>query len=69
MFKMNFKNCNIHTQMLIICCCMTDDFFSCTFLLFSYTMSIMNTNYFMTRKEKKQNKTGKRTMEKGCERK
>ena len=30
----------------------------------------MNTNYFMTRKEKKKKqKTGKLTMEKGCERK
>ena len=29
----------------------------------------MNTNYFMTRKEKKKQKTGKLTMEKGCERK
>ena len=36
---------------------MIDDFFlSCT-LLFSYSRSIMNTSYFMTRKEKKNRKT------------
>ena len=36
---------------------MIDDFFlSCT-LLFSYTRSIMNTNYFVTKKEKTKSKT------------